>query len=307
MEKIRIGTRGSKLALWQADLVKGELERLHPGLSVERVIIKTEGDRDQRSSLTRIGGQGLFTKAIEDALLENTVDVAVHSLKDLPSKMADGLSLGAVPERGPLEDVLVTRGGIAVQELERGARVATGSIRRRSQLLNLRPDIVMRDLRGNIDTRLRKLEGEDIDAIIMARAALVRLQLVGVKFYTFTLEEMIPAVGQGAIGVQVRETDVDLKELLQGLTHTATFQAAAAERAFLGELDSGCQFPVGAFAVVAERTLKITGFVGSEDGRSVFRASVSGSPDRPADAGRELARKLVDSGAGGVLDRFRNG
>jgi hydroxymethylbilane synthase len=306
-KKIRLGTRGSRLALWQAAFVESELRTNRPDISVERVIIKTEGDRDQSSSLTQIGGQGVFTKTIENALLEGRIDIAVHSLKDLPSKMADGLVLGAVPQRGPVEDVLVTRNGISLGDLPRGARIATGSIRRRSQLLNLRPDLNVTDLRGNIDTRLRKLEEENLDAIIMARAALVRLGLDEVAYYTFSTDEMIPSVGQGAIGVQIRAGDKIIEDAVSCLVHLPTHQAVTAERAFLSELDSGCQFPVGAFANVQGGTVKIIGFVGSKDGKSVVKESHTSGKEYPQNAGRELAVRLRDLGAADILDRFRNG
>ena len=214
MKTIRIGTRGSQLALWQANYVEEMLQKHNPGISLQRIIIKTEGDSDQKTSLSVIGGQGVFTKAIEEALLENQIDVAVHSLKDLPSKMAPGLMLGAVPERGPVEDVLVMSDGRSFMELPMGAKIATGSIRRKSQLLNKRADLEITDLRGNINTRLRKLKEEDIDAIIMARAALVRLELNEVRYYTFDVDEMIPAVGQGAVGIQLREDDDEVHKLV---------------------------------------------------------------------------------------------
>jgi hydroxymethylbilane synthase len=307
MEKVRLGTRGSKLALWQASFVESELNKNRPDVTVERVIIKTEGDRDQKSSLTQIGGQGGFTKTIENALLDGRIDLAVHSLKDLPSKMEDGLVLGAVPQRGPVEDVLVTRGGLTLDGLPRDAKVATGSIRRRSQLLNLRPDLTITDLRGNIDTRLRKLDEENLDAIIMARAALVRLELDQVEYYTLSTDEMIPSVGQGAIGIQIRSGENRTQEIIDCLVHLPTYQAVTAERAFLSELDSGCQFPVGACASVRGEVLEITGLVGSEDGKLVFKESQTGEAEKPEDAGRKLAVRLLGLGAADILDRFRNG
>jgi hydroxymethylbilane synthase len=248
MQKIRIGTRGSRLALWQADYIEHLLRQSNNDIELERIIIKTEGDRDQSSSLTQIGGQGVFTKAIEEALLENRIDVAVHSLKDLPSAMPEGLFLAAVPERGPVEDVLVTKDGLSLNELGEGASVATGSIRRCSQLLHLRPDLDIQDLRGNIETRLNKLYQQNLDGIIMARAAIYRLELDHVKYYSFSTDEMVPGVGQGAVGVQTRADDLATNEVVRLISHQETFDAVTAERAFLNELDSGCQFPVGAYA-----------------------------------------------------------
>lgn len=306
MGTIRVGTRGSNLALWQATFVKETLEKHHPGIRFEQVIIKTEGDLDQKSSLSQIGGQGIFTKEIEKALLNNTIDIAVHSLKDLPSKMPEGLILGAVPERGYVEDVLITEDGKTLEQLPQNAKVATGSIRRKSQLLNMRPDLIISDLRGNIDTRLRKLRGSDIDAIIMAKAAILRLELDKVLYYEFNTDEMIPAVGQGAIGIQVRKEDKIVQDIVQALNHLDTFHAVTAERALLATLDSGCQFPVGAFACVSGTDLDIRGFVGSEDGKNILHEKMQSEVQDARNAGRILAEKLLDRGAKSLLDAFSN-
>ena len=304
MVRVRIGTRGSRLALWQADYIEKLLNQMNQEITLERIIIKTEGDRDQSSSLTQIGGQGVFTKAIEDALLDNRIDLAVHSLKDLPSNMTPGLCLAAVPERGPVEDVLVTKEGININDLNKDASVATGSIRRRSQLLNLRPDLQISDLRGNIETRLNKLYQKGLDGIIMARAAIFRLGLDQVKFYTFSTDEMVPGVGQGAVGVQTRADDSTINEIVKGISHQDTFNAVSAERAFLDELDSGCQFPVGAYAQVLGDRLKITGFVGSEDGREIYRENSKGPVSAADEIGRELAQLFIKQGAQELLANF---
>jgi len=301
MNKICIGTRGSRLALWQAAYIEQLLRQSVPGLETELVIIKTEGDRDQKSSLTQIGGQGVFTKAIEDALLADKIDIAVHSLKDLPSAMTPDLKLAAVPQRGPVNDVLVTPQGISFNNLPKGARIATGSIRRRSQLLNQRPDLQTSDLRGNIHTRLAKMDSQNLDGIIMARAAVERLALTQVKFYSFTVKEMVPAVGQGAVGVQTRAEDDSANTAAAKINHLQTFRAVTAERAFLKELDSGCQFPVGACAVVKDNDLSILGFVGSEDGREVYKKEIQGSADNPENLGRDLARYFIEMGADKLL------
>lgn len=306
MKKIRLGTRGSRLALWQASFIEGELAREHPGIPLERVIIKTEGDRDQTSSLMAIGGQGVFTKALENALLDDRIDIAVHSLKDLPTKMHPDLSLGAVPPRGPVEDVLVTARGHALSEFPAGSTVATGSIRRRSQLMRLRPDLIFTDLRGNIETRLRKIIDLDVDAVLMARAALVRLELNQVPYYTFKIDEMIPGVGQGAIGVQIRAADEDINALVRPLDHLPSRQAVIAERAFLRALDSDCQFPVGCYATIRDGQAVVTGYVGSPDGISVFRDQVAGDRNESAGLGIELAGRLLKLGAGELLDQFRD-
>jgi hydroxymethylbilane synthase len=302
MHRIRIGTRGSRLALWQADFVERELQRRNPSIETEKVIIKTEGDRDQKSSLTRIGGIGVFTKSIEDALHESRIDIAVHSLKDLPSTMTEGLELGAVPERGFVEDVLVTPEGLTIDELPQNAAVATGSIRRRSQLLGIRPDLDIRDLRGNIDTRLRKLVEQDLDGIVMARAAIERLQLTDVRYYRFTASEMTPGVGQGAIGVEIRSDDHSIRQVVSTLNHQSTYLAVIAERAFLRRLDSGCQFPIGALATVENDNLTLKGFVGSGDGRTVIKDSIRGSVADAEEIGRSLAATFIDRGAADLLN-----
>jgi len=304
MRTIRVGTRGSKLALWQATFVRQELEKSNPGLRFEQVIIKTEGDIDQKSSLSKIGGQGIFTKEIEKALLNNKIDIAVHSLKDLPSKMPDMLILGAVPERGPVEDILISEEGLTLQQLPENAKVATGSIRRKSQLLNMRPDLMISDLRGNIDTRIKKLKVQNIDGIIMAKAAVLRLKLVDVNYASFSLAEMIPAVGQGAIGIQIRKEDMEAQEAIDTINHMETFYAASAERALLFALDSGCQFPVGAHAQVFNNRLNLVGFVGSEDGKTILLETVHTDMEDYENAGRSLADKLLDKGAGTLLDTF---
>lgn len=283
------------------------MRRHVPGIACELRIIKTQGDRDQSSSLTRIGGLGVFTKEIERALLDDEIDIAVHSLKDLPSAMSGGLALGAVPARGPVEDTLVTVRGIPLKDLPQGAAVGTGSIRRRSQLLHHRPDLRMKDLRGNIDTRLRKLERGEFDAIVMARAALVRLQMKDISYSVFDGEEIIPAVGQGAIGLQIRNGDTAAQKTIQPLNHLPTYRAVAAERAFLHVLDSGCQFPVGAHAKTTADGLEISGFVGSEDGRTIFRDSRAGSGGDAEGIGRQLAERLIEMGALRLLNEYRDG
>ena len=303
MQKIRIGTRGSRLALWQADYIEHLLRQTNSDVELERIIIKTEGDRDQNSSLTQIGGQGVFTKAIEDALLENRIDLAVHSLKDLPSAMPEGLFLAAVPERGPVEDVLVTKDGLSLNELGEGASVATGSIRRCSQLLHLRPDLDIQDLRGNIETRLNKLYQQNLDGIIMARAAIYRLELDHVKYYSFSTDEMVPGVGQGAVGVQTRADDLETNDVVRLISHQETFDAVTAERAFLNELDSGCQFPVGAYARIEDDVLKMTGFVGSDDGETIYRESMEGSVKEAENLGRKLAQSFIKRGAQELLQK----
>ncbi len=306
LNTIRIGTRGSALALWQANFVENELRKHFPNLHLERIIIKTQGDRDQKTSLTRIGGQGVFTKTIEDALLKDEIDIAVHSLKDLPSTMSDGLELGAIPARGPVEDVLITPQGKTLSSLPPQARVATGSIRRRCQLLHLRPDLSLEDLRGNIDTRLRKLYDLKLDGIIMALAAIRRLEIQNLRYQVFSIQEMIPAIGQGAIGVQIRSDAQELKKLIRVLNHEPTYYSVLAERSLLKTLDTGCQFPVGGIGTVQNKTLTLNAFVGSEDGQHLIKAQVQGPMEQAEQLGVELAKELLQKGAENILNRFRS-
>jgi len=292
------------LALWQASFVRKALENLHPDIQFEQVIIKTEGDLNQSSSLTQIGGQGIFTKEIEKALMDDRIDIAVHSLKDLPSKMPDDLMLGAVPQRGPVEDVLVTEKGLSLEKLPEKSRIATGSIRRKAQLLYMRPDLLISDLRGNIDTRLKKLIEHKLDGIIMAKAAILRLELNDVKFVEFNTDKMIPAVGQGAVGIQIRKDDPDTNKIVMPINHLDTYHAVIAERELLFTLDSGCQFPVGSYARVLNGKLSIKGFVASENGHNIISDSVDSMVEDARKAGKALAKKLIQRGARSLLDAF---
>ena len=297
MRIIKIGTRGSKLALWQAKYIEKNLTSIFSRIPFEIEIIKTEGDRDQSSSLTKIGGQGVFTKTIEDALLDKKIDIAVHSLKDLPSHLSEGLLLAAIPERAEIEDILISKSGYNLEQLPENAVIGTGSIRRRCQLLNFRSDLKMADLRGNIETRLDKLKSGQYDGIIMARAAISRLGIDSIKYKTIGHEQMIPAVGQGAIGVEVRADDEETFKLVRNINHECSYLAVMAERAFLHRLDTGCQFPTGAIAFVNNKNLVIHGFCGSEDGATMLKEKVSGSVDDHLKLGTLLAEKLILRGA----------
>jgi hydroxymethylbilane synthase len=306
MNYIKIGTRGSALARWQADFVQNKLTQFYPDIEIKQIIIKTEGDRDQNSSLSKIGGLGVFTKAIEDALLKNRIDIAVHSLKDLPSKMNQALELAAVPVRGPVEDALVSEKSMSLDKLPENAVIATGSIRRRSQLLSIRPDLTILDLRGNIDTRLRKIKSDSLDGIIMAKAALVRLKKSDVKYTVFPPDQMVPGVSQGAIGIQTRKKDVNLSKLLSKLNDESSWLAAIAERAFLHTLDSGCQFPVGAYARVSEDSIIMDGFVGSMDGKKIIKERITGDSNKAAALGQNLAKTFLKRGAGNLIATIKS-
>src|SRR5262249_55757093 len=245
MKPLRIGTRGSPLALWQAHHIEQRLRELRPDGVVEIVIIETRGDRDAHTSLERIGGEGVFTKAIQDAVLARKADVAVHSMKDLPTAPVAGLTVAAVPERGSIHDAYVSRKHRRVDDLPRGARVATGSLRRQAQLAHRRPDLGLVDIRGNVDTRLRKLAELDLDGIVLAEAGLLRLGLESHITELLDAKWMLPAVGQGALGLECRSDDEETQSLLSRLDHFPSRQAVLAERAVLRALGGGCQVPLG--------------------------------------------------------------
>jgi hydroxymethylbilane synthase len=301
IKRIRIGTRGSKLALRQANFIKRTIENNFHSILVSLDIIQTQGDKDQASSLTHIGGQGIFTKAIEQALIDGEIDMAVHSLKDLPSQMPDVLNLAAVPKRGPVNDVFIGLENSDFYKLPQGATIASGSIRRRAQILFIRPDIRFADLRGNIETRLSKLRQNRYDGIIMAEAAIIRLKLEYFHYYRFSLAEILPAVSQGAIGIQVRKQQKSLQPILDKINDLNTLLCISSERAFLHRLDSGCQFPVAANAEVQEDKLNLLALVASRDGSTIIKDSLSGAHVEAEQIGIKLAEKLIEQGALQIL------
>ena len=303
IKRIRIGTRASQLALWQANYVKGKIEKHFSSIQVTLKHIHTRGDDDQVSSLTKVGGQGIFTKAIEQALIENKIDLAVHSLKDLSTDMPGSLTLGAVLERGPVSDVFIGYKNSDFYKIPEGATIASGSIRRRAQLLSIIPDLNIVDLRGNIETRLRKLEQNRYDGIIMAEAALTRLNLNDIDYYRFTAAEMLPAVGQGAIGIQLRKSDQYLEAILDKLHDLNTFLCISAERAFLHKLDSGCQFPVAANAEIVENNIILSGLVASMDGNTILKDTLTAVKTNAEEIGIALAEKLIARGARALLKK----
>lgn len=296
---VRIGTRGSPLALWQAHFVADRLRSLHPGLVVELVEIQTTGDQVQGVPLASFGGEGVFTKAIQNALLERRVDIAVHSLKDLPTVVVPELSLAAVPPRGPAGDALVSTRHASFAALPQGAVVATSSLRRRAQLAHRRPDLKLVDIRGNVDTRLRKLDEQNLDATILAEAGLHRLGLMSRITEVLDNSWMLPAVGQGALGIECRAEDSRTLALLQPLGDPATRAAVLAERAMLRTLGGGCHLPIAARTAVAGETVTLTGVVLSPDGSR--RISASGSGTRAEDVGIALAEDLMRQGAKELL------
>jgi hydroxymethylbilane synthase len=307
---IRIGTRGSRLALWQANHVRDLLLKANEGLDVEIITIRTRGDRDQATSLTATGGIGFFTKEIEAALLEGEVDVAVHSLKDLPTVLVPGLVLGAVPEREDTRDVLIGRPGrvTTLEDLTPGTRVATSSPRRQGQLMAAYPGIVVEPIRGNVPTRIDKVrEHGGPDATILAYAGLRRLGLTDAITAVIPHETMLPAAGQGALGLEIREDDEKAAEALAPLNDDGTRASVTAERAFLNHLEGGCTIPAGARAFVTDaETLRIEGVVADPDGAGLWRESTEGSPDDADALGRKLAEDLSAAGAGELLSRLRS-
>ena|SRR5947209_3346393 len=294
---VKIGTRGSPPALWQANYVADRLRPLVSPRPVELIHIQTEGDRDQSASLAHIGGRGVFTKEIERAVLDGRVDVAVHSLKDLPTRPVEGLILAAVPPRGPTGDAFISHSVARFDDLPPGARVATGSLRRRAQLLHRRPDLQLVDIRGNVETRLRKLREAGFDALILAQAGLERLGLASAATELLNQVWMLPAVGQGALGLQCRTDDAATRELLQRLDDAPTRQAVEAERALLFHLGAGCQVPLGATGRVDGDTLTLRAAVLAANGSQRIAAAESGPANDGAAIGERLARRLRERGA----------
>ncbi len=292
---LRIGTRGSALALAQAGAIARELETR--GVGTELVPIRTEGDRRLEARLADIGGKGLFVREIEDALLAGRVDVAVHSLKDLPAELPEGLTLAAFPLREDPRDVLVTRGAVGIAELPPGAKVATSSQRRRALLLSARPDLAIEPIRGNVDTRLRKLEEGECHAIVLAAAGLARLGLTLPHARPLEPEEFIPAVGQGILALETRTDDQQARRAVAGLDDADTRTCALAERAYLRRLGASCNTPMAGHAMLEYASLRMTAVVLSEDGTRSLRDGVTGAPEDAEEVGRWLAESLLAQGA----------
>jgi hydroxymethylbilane synthase len=305
-KNIRIGTRGSQLALYQAKKVKATLESAFPELQVELEIIKTKGDKILDVALSKIGDKGLFTKEIENALLDGSVDIAVHSLKDLPTTLPEGLKLGAVLERGEFRDALVSKNGKKLSELGAGDVVATSSLRRIAGLLNLNSEVTIKDIRGNVNSRLQKMEDGYCDAMIMAAAGLQRLGLDQYITEIIDPEVIMPAVSQGAIAIETRLTDPEVDFFIDQINHTATLNAVVAERAFLAHLQGGCQVPLGCYSKVENGILTLSGFVASIDGKRHIREIASGAILKGAEIGVELAEKMLAKGADQILNEIRN-
>jgi hydroxymethylbilane synthase len=300
-DDLRIGSRGSALARWQAEHTAALLRERHPGLAVEIIIIVTTGDRILDAPLSRIGGKGLFTKEIEEALLDGRVDLAVHSLKDLPTTLPAGLALGAVLSRHEPSDALISARGERFADLAGGSRIGTSSLRRRAQVLFARPDLKVETIRGNVPTRIKRAAAGDMDAVILARAGVERLGLGAHITEILSADLLLPAPGQGAIGIEIRHGDARVQGLLAGLQDPATRAAVDAERAFLRALGGGCQVPVGALASVSGANLCLDGMVADPDGARLLRGTRTGRSDDAESVGDGLAQELIRLGAAEIL------
>ncbi len=302
---IKIGTRGSQLALYQAELTKSTLENNFPEIIFEIVVIQTKGDKILDVALSKIGDKGLFTKEIENALLDHTVDIAVHSLKDLPTTLPDGLTLGAVLERGEFRDALVSRSGRRLYELTENDVIATSSLRRKASLMRYNQKFNIIDIRGNVNTRLKKMEEGYCDAMIMAAAGLQRLELDSYITEIINPEVIIPAASQGIIAIESRAGDQRTSDLLTAINHLPTWNAGMAERSFLRTVEGGCQVPVGCFSYLNGDTFFLTGFVASMDGSVYLLETDNGPASEPQKIGERLAQRLLARGAGEIMDEIR--
>ena len=305
-KELRIATRRSSLAMWQAEHVRDRLQNAHPELQVSLVPMATQGDRILDVALAKIGGKGLFVKELESALLEGRADLAVHSMKDVPMDLPEGLTLATILDREDPSDAFVSNASADFAKLPDRARVGTSSLRRQCQLRALRPDLEISDLRGNVNTRLAKLDNGDFDAIILASAGLKRLGLSARISQRLTPEQLLPAVGQGAIGIEICAGDARTCELVEALHDTATATCIDAERSMNRCLQGGCQVPIAAHAVLqGDNSIWIRGLVGSIDGQRILRAQATGVPEQAAALGREIAEQLLAKGADALLAPLR--
>jgi len=313
---IKVGTRKSDLALWQTKWVVKNLENLYPEYKFHIVGIKTKGDKIKDAALSKIGGKGLFTKELEIAMLAGEIDLAVHSMKDLPAELPEGLVIGAICRRENPADALVSRGNIKLSELPAGAKIGTSSLRRSAQLLHYRRDLQIFSLRGNVDTRLKKIASNNMDAAVLAAAGLHRLGLKRKITEYLPFEICLPAVGQGSIGIEIRAGDERIQKIVQKLEDYETRASITAERTFLNVLstaitnsssqtEGGCQVPIGAYGRVKDNKLILEGMVADPDGLSLVRAKVYGKPGEPEKLGAELAEKLIEMGAAEILEKVK--
>ncbi len=301
---LKIGTRGSRLALWQANWVKKALEAGDPSLSIELVIIKTTGDKILDVPLAKVGGKGLFVKEIEAALLNEKIDIAVHSMKDMPAQIPKGLCIGAIPQREVPQDVLISKDNRRFSELPAGAKIGTGSLRRKAQLLFARPDLVVAPLRGNIDTRLKKLETENLDAIILAAAGVKRMGFENKVTEYLDEDIMLPAVGQGALCIEIRQDDPLAGPVVAGLEDPKTSAVIRGERAFSARLEGGCQVPIAALGKIDNGIFTLSGLVAAVDGKTLIKQTLQGPENASGATGVELAERLISMGAKTIIDNL---
>ncbi|KAF0218375.1 MAG: hydroxymethylbilane [Geobacteraceae bacterium] len=300
LTQLRIGTRASQLALWQANWVKSELEKRNPGMEVTLVKIKTIGDKILDVPLAQVGGKGLFVKEIEEAMLRGDIDIAVHSMKDVPTEFPEGLGLHCITEREDPRDAVISR-GVKFADLPPAARIGTSALRRQAQLLKVRPDLEMVIIRGNVETRINKLETEKLDAVILAAAGLKRLGYTDRVTEYLDTDLSIPAIGQGALGIECRLDNEEVKKTIEFFNHPATSHAVRAERALLWRCEGGCQVPIAAHGVVTENELTLTGFVASVDGKKSVKGSITGPAEQCEKLGIALAEQLLKDGAHEIL------
>lgn len=299
--RLVIGTRSSQLALWQADYIASKLGEKYPHLTIEKKLMTTQGDKILDAPLAKIGGKGLFTKELENAMLSGEIDLAVHSLKDMPVEVPAGLQISAITKREDPGDVLVSSKYKLFSQLPQGAKVGTSSLRRKAQLLSVRPDLHICDLRGNVNTRLRKLEEENFDGIILAAAGLKRLGFGDRITDILDKEVCLPAVGQGALAVETRADDQEINDLVDFLNDCNTVICTTAERSFLNRVQGGCQVPVGVYGTMQQAVLKVEGIIASLDGSKIYRDYMLGQPEEAYALGQQLADRLLEAGGRTVL------
>ncbi|HLA48059.1 MAG: hydroxymethylbilane synthase [Nitrospinae bacterium RIFCSPLOWO2_12_39_16] len=300
-KKIRIGTRGSQLALWQANWVKSKLLEWNPGIEIEIHKIKTTGDKILDAPLSKVGGKGLFVKEIEEALFDKKIDIAVHSMKDVPTDLPEGLSISAITEREDPRDALISKDGLKLKELKKGAKIGTSSLRRQVQLLNFREDFKIYQLRGNLNTRMKKLSAGDFDAIMLAAAGVKRMGWKDKITEYLPYDIFLPAIGQGALGIEIRDSDREAGKIVERFNHRETSLCVRAERSFLERLEGGCQVPIAAFGMINGNTIKLEGLVGSIDGKILYRDTETDGENRVEELGVRLAEKLLNMGADKIL------
>ena len=304
-EKLVIGTRGSKLALWQSNYIKGRLEEV-TGLPVSLEIIKTTGDKILDVPLAKVGGKGLFTKEIEVELMAGTVDLADNSMKDVPTELPEGLFIAAMPERVDPRDAIVSGAGYNLDSLPEGAKLGTSSLRRRSQVVALRPDLEIVDVRGNLDTRMTKAENGELDAVILASAGITRMGWAERITHYISNEQMVSAVGQGAIGIEIREDDEFMRHVCEQIGDVETMECVTAERVVMRKLEGGCQVPIGAYARLDGDKMIMDAFVGSVDGKRILRDRLEGPADDPIALGERTVARMLELGAHEILSEIRD-